>query len=155
MPGVISTVAVSSGQDVKAGDVLFRIVDQGRNPATLPISEVMTADPECLRDDQTIAALLHMMSVGGFRHVPLVDEHGRPLGVVSVIAPWNYPLMMMAWKLCPAIGGGNCVVFKPSEQTPLTALKLARILAEELPEGVVSVVTGRGQTVGNYLINHP
>ena len=77
------------------------------------------------------------------------------VGVVASIAPWNYPLMMMAWKLCPAIGGGNTVVFKPSEQTPLTALKLARILAEELPEGVVSVVTGRGQTVGSYLINHP
>ena len=49
-----------------------------------------------------------------------------PVGVVASIAPWNYPLMMMAWKLAPAIGGGNTVVFKPSEQTPLTALKLAR-----------------------------
>ena len=78
-----------------------------------------------------------------------------PVGVIASIAPWNYPLMMMAWKLCPAIGGGNTVVFKPSEQTPLTALKLARILAEELPEGVVSVIAGRGQTVGSYLINHP
>jgi aminobutyraldehyde dehydrogenase len=78
-----------------------------------------------------------------------------PVGVVASIAPWNYPLMMMAWKLGPAIGGGNTVVFKPSEQTPLTALKLAQILAEELPEGVVNVVAGRGQTVGSYLINHP
>jgi len=78
-----------------------------------------------------------------------------PIGVVASIAPWNYPLMMMAWKLAPAIGGGNCVVFKPSEQTPLTAIKMARILAEELPEGVVSVIAGRGQTVGSYLINHP
>lgn len=77
------------------------------------------------------------------------------VGVVASIAPWNYPLMMMAWKLAPAIGAGNTVVFKPSEQTPLTALKMARILAEELPEGVVSVLTGRGQTVGSYLINHP
>lgn len=77
------------------------------------------------------------------------------VGVIASIAPWNYPLMMMAWKLAPAIGGGNTVVFKPSEQTPLTALKFARILAEELPEGVVNVVTGRGQSVGNYLINHP
>ena len=77
------------------------------------------------------------------------------VGVVASIAPWNYPLMMMAWKLAPAIGGGNTVIFKPSEQTPLTALKLARILAEELPEGVVNVVAGRGHTVGNYLINHP
>jgi aminobutyraldehyde dehydrogenase len=77
------------------------------------------------------------------------------VGVIASIAPWNYPLMMMAWKLGPAIGGGNTVVFKPSEQTPLSALKLARILAEELPEGVVSVIAGRGQTVGSYLINHP
>ena len=77
------------------------------------------------------------------------------VGVVASIAPWNYPLMMMAWKLGPAIAGGNTVVFKPSEQTPLTALKLAHILADVLPEGVVNVVAGRGQTVGSYLINHP
>lgn len=78
-----------------------------------------------------------------------------PVGVVASIAPWNYPLMMMAWKLAPAIAGGNTVVFKPSEQTPLTALKLAKILAEVLPEGVVNVILGRGETVGNALINHP
>ena len=78
-----------------------------------------------------------------------------PIGVVASIAPWNYPLMMMAWKLAPAIGGGNTVVFKPSEQTPLTALKLARALSEILPEGVVNVVLGRGESVGNALINHP
>ena len=78
-----------------------------------------------------------------------------PVGVVASIAPWNYPLMMMAWKLGPAIAGGNTVVFKPSEQTPLTALKLAHVLANVLPEGVVNVIAGRGQTVGSYLINHP
>ncbi len=78
-----------------------------------------------------------------------------PIGIVGSIAPWNYPLMMMAWKLAPAIAGGNTVVFKPSEQTPLTALKMARLLAEILPEGVVNVVLGRGDSVGNALINHP
>jgi aminobutyraldehyde dehydrogenase len=78
-----------------------------------------------------------------------------PIGVVASIAPWNYPLMMMAWKLAPAIGGGNTVVFKPSEQTPLTALKMAKVLAEILPEGVVNIVLGRGESVGNALINHP
>jgi aminobutyraldehyde dehydrogenase len=77
-----------------------------------------------------------------------------PVGVVASIAPWNYPLMMMAWKLAPAIAGGNTVVFKPSEQTPLTALKLARVLAEVLPEGVVNIVLGRGESVGSPLINH-
>jgi aminobutyraldehyde dehydrogenase len=78
-----------------------------------------------------------------------------PVGVVASIAPWNYPLMMMAWKLAPAIAGGNAVVFKPSEQTPLTALKLGRLLSEILPEGVVNIVLGRGASVGSALINHP
>jgi aminobutyraldehyde dehydrogenase len=78
-----------------------------------------------------------------------------PIGIVGSIAPWNYPLMMMAWKLAPAIAGGNTVVFKPSEQTPLTALKMAKVMAEILPEGVVNVVLGRGESVGNMLINHP
>jgi aminobutyraldehyde dehydrogenase len=78
-----------------------------------------------------------------------------PIGIVGSIAPWNYPLMMMAWKLAPAIAGGNTVVFKPSEQTPLTALKLAKVFADVLPEGVVNVILGRGGSVGNALINHP
>ncbi|MCO5081734.1 MAG: gamma-aminobutyraldehyde dehydrogenase [Rhizobiaceae bacterium] len=78
-----------------------------------------------------------------------------PIGLVASIAPWNYPLMMMAWKLAPAIAGGNTVVFKPSEQTPLTALKLGALLADILPEGVVNIVLGRGESVGNTLINHP
>jgi aminobutyraldehyde dehydrogenase len=78
-----------------------------------------------------------------------------PIGIVGSIAPWNYPLMMMAWKLAPAIAGGNTVVFKPSEQTPLTALKMAKLFADILPEGVVNVVLGRGESVGNSLINHP
>lgn len=78
-----------------------------------------------------------------------------PIGLVASIAPWNYPLMMMAWKLAPAIAGGNTVVFKPSEQTPLTALKFAKLLANILPAGVVNIILGRGDSVGNALINHP
>ncbi|MBO3762095.1 gamma-aminobutyraldehyde dehydrogenase [Ciceribacter sp. L1K22] len=78
-----------------------------------------------------------------------------PVGVIGSIAPWNYPLMMMAWKLAPAIAAGNTVVFKPSEQTPLTALKMAKLMADILPEGVVNVVLGRGESVGNAIINHP
>jgi aminobutyraldehyde dehydrogenase len=78
-----------------------------------------------------------------------------PVGVIGSIAPWNYPLMMGAWKLAPALAGGNTVVFKPSEQTPLTALKLAKLMADILPEGVVNIVLGRGETTGNHLINHP
>lgn len=77
------------------------------------------------------------------------------IGVVASIAPWNYPMMMMAWKLAPALAGGNTVVLKPSEQTPLTALKLAKLMADILPEGVVNVIVGQGGSVGSALINHP
>lgn len=78
-----------------------------------------------------------------------------PLGVVASIAPWNYPLMMAAWKIAPAIAAGNSVVIKPSEQTPLTTLKLAELLADIFPAGVVNVVCGRGDTVGSPLISQP
>jgi len=78
-----------------------------------------------------------------------------PVGVVASIAPWNYPLMMAAWKLGPALAAGNTVVLKPSEQTPLTALKLAELLAEIFPKGVVNIVCGRGESVGAPLVSHP
>jgi aminobutyraldehyde dehydrogenase len=77
------------------------------------------------------------------------------IGVVGSIAPWNYPLMMAAWKLAPALAGGNTIVLKPSELTPLTTLKLAKVVADIFPEGVVNVITGRGGTTGQALINHP
>ena len=78
-----------------------------------------------------------------------------PVGVVGSIAPWNYPLMMAAWKISPALMAGNTMVLKPSEMTPLTTLKLARLVAEIFPEGVLNVVVGRGATTGDALINHP
>ncbi|HJQ58172.1 MAG TPA: gamma-aminobutyraldehyde dehydrogenase, partial [Vineibacter sp.] len=78
-----------------------------------------------------------------------------PVGVVASIAPWNYPLMMAAWKMAPALAAGNAVVLKPSEQTPLTTLKLAAILAEIFPKGVINIVTGRGESVGAPLATHP
>ncbi|WP_309753069.1 gamma-aminobutyraldehyde dehydrogenase [Novosphingobium sp.] len=78
-----------------------------------------------------------------------------PLGVCVGIAPWNYPLMMASWKIAPVIAAGNAVVLKPSEHTPLSALRLAEVCAEFLPEGVVNVVTGNGQSVGARLVAHP
>src|SRR5271155_3350903 len=71
-----------------------------------------------------------------------------PVGVIASIAPWNYPLMMAAWKLGPALAAGNTVVLKPSEQTPLTVLKLAELLIELFPKGVVNIICGRGESVG-------
>jgi aminobutyraldehyde dehydrogenase len=78
-----------------------------------------------------------------------------PVGVVGSIAPWNYPLMMAAWKTAPALAAGNTVVLKPSEQTPLTALLLAQVASEIFPKGVLNVVTGRGASVGQPLVEHP
>lgn len=79
----------------------------------------------------------------------------QPLGVAGQIIPWNFPLLMAAWKLAPALATGNTVVLKPAETTPLTALKLAEIIQEcDLPPGVVNIVTGAGAT-GAALVNHP
>src|SRR6202167_5420495 len=79
----------------------------------------------------------------------------EPIGVVGQIIPWNFPLLMAAWKLGPALATGNCVVLKPAEQTPLTALRLAELIAEAgVPDGVVNVVTGFGETAGAALAAH-
>jgi phenylacetaldehyde dehydrogenase len=79
----------------------------------------------------------------------------EPLGVVGQIIPWNFPLLMAAWKLGPALTTGNCVVLKPAEQTPLTALRLAELIAEAgIPDGVVNVVPGYGETAGAALAAH-
>jgi aldehyde dehydrogenase (NAD+) len=79
----------------------------------------------------------------------------RPLGVAGQIIPWNFPLLMAAWKIAPALACGNTVVLKPAETTPLTALLLAKIIEEaELPPGVVNIITGAGET-GAALVNHP
>ena len=79
----------------------------------------------------------------------------EPIGVVGQIIPWNFPLLMAAWKLGPALATGNCVVLKPAEQTPLSALRLAELIAEAgVPDGVVNVVTGFGETAGAALAAH-
>src|SRR5882757_308364 len=78
-----------------------------------------------------------------------------PLGVVGSVAPWNFPLVMAIWKVCPALMTGNTLVLKPSEQTPLTTLRLAELAADLFPPGVFNVVTGHGGTVGQALVSHP
>jgi 1-pyrroline dehydrogenase len=79
----------------------------------------------------------------------------EPIGIVGGIAPWNYPLMMAVWKLAPALAAGNVQVLKPSEQTPLTALRFAQLAAEILPAGVLNVVTGDGVPTGEAIVKHP
>jgi acyl-CoA reductase-like NAD-dependent aldehyde dehydrogenase len=80
----------------------------------------------------------------------------EPLGVVGLIVPWNFPLVIASWKVAPALAAGNTIVLKPAELTPLTALELERIALEAgIPEGVLNVVAGRGSVVGQRLVEHP
>jgi aldehyde dehydrogenase (NAD+) len=83
------------------------------------------------------------------------NRNVAPIGVAGQIIPWNFPLLMAAWKIAPALATGNTVVLKPAETTPLTALKLAEIIQEaDLPPGVVNIITGAGAT-GAAIVNHP
>ena len=79
----------------------------------------------------------------------------EPYGVVGCIVPWNYPLMLLAWKMAPALAAGNTVVIKPSELTPLSTLRLIELACDHLPPGVANVITGYGPEVGEPLVLHP
>src|SRR3954447_4046552 len=92
--------------------------------------------------------------------IPVAGGHGftvrEPLGVVGLIVPWNFPLVIASWKLGPALAAGNTVVLKPAELTPLTALRFAELALEAgLPPGVLEVVAGPGSSVGRRLVEHP
>ncbi|KAI9279270.1 aldehyde dehydrogenase domain-containing protein [Sporodiniella umbellata] len=80
----------------------------------------------------------------------------EPLGVVGAVIPWNYPIMMAAWKFAPALAAGNCIVMKSSEVTPLSVLKFAELVKEaQFPPGAINIITGYGHTTGTYLSSHP
>lgn len=79
----------------------------------------------------------------------------EPIGVVGQIVPWNFPMIMSSWKIAPALAAGCCVVFKPSSETSLSALLLAKITEDIIPPGVLNVITGAGSKTGTYLLDHP
>src|ERR1700736_2265565 len=111
------------------------------------------------RDFDVVQAAAHFFYYAGWADKLRYAIHGvtdpAPVGVVGSIVPWNFPLLMAAWKIAPAIATGNTVVLKPAETTPLTALLLAEICEEAgLPPGVVNIVTGDGRT-GAALVEHP
>lgn len=92
--------------------------------------------------------------------IPVDSQHfaytlHEPIGVVGQIIPWNFPLLMMAWKICPALAAGNTIVLKPAEQTPLTALWAGQLALEAgIPPGVLNLVPGYGETAGSALAHH-
>jgi aminobutyraldehyde dehydrogenase len=124
-------------------------------PRVRVLNDEMPAIVDCFRFFAAAARCLPGSNTDEYlpNHTSMIRRD--PIGVVAQIVPWNYPLMMAAWKIAPALAAGNTIVIKPSEQTPLTTLKLARLCAELYPAGVVNVVAGRGPTVGSPLINHP
>jgi aminobutyraldehyde dehydrogenase len=124
-------------------------------PRIRMLEDEMPAVSDCFRFFAGAVRTMHGPVAGEYLQGFTSMIRRDPIGVVGSIAPWNYPLMMAAWKLAPALAGGNTIVLKPSEHTPLTALKLAKVIAGIFPEGVVNVVTGRGATTGNALITHP
>lgn len=124
-------------------------------PRHLVLADEIPSVVDCFRFFAGAARTVHAPAAGEYIAGYTSMVRRDPVGVVASIAPWNYPLMMTAWKLAPALAAGNTVVFKPSEQTPLTTFKLANDIAEVFPEGVVNIVAGRGETVGNALINDP
>ncbi|MGD0143847.1 MAG: gamma-aminobutyraldehyde dehydrogenase, partial [Rhizomicrobium sp.] len=124
-------------------------------PRHLVLADEIPAIVDCFRFFAGAVRTMHGPVAGEYLagHTSMIRRD--PVGVIASIAPWNYPLMMAAWKLAPALAAGNTIVLKPSEQTPLTALKLAKHLAEIFPEGVANVVCGRGESVGQKLISDP
>lgn len=110
------------------------------------------------RDIDVPLAAAHFFYYAGWAdklEYAIPGRNPQPLGVAGQIIPWNFPLLMAAWKIAPALACGNTVVLKPAETTPLTALKLAEIIQEaDLPPGVVNIITGAGKT-GASLVNHP
>ena len=143
-----------------------RIEDAGEDFAKLEALNCGKPLPKVIADEIPAIVDCWRFFAGALRsgHGPLAGEYlpgyssmvrRDPVGVVGSIAPWNYPLMMAAWKLAPALAAGNTVVIKPSEQTPLTLLKLGETLAELLPAGVVNIVPGGGGTVGTAIASHP
>ena len=83
-----------------------------------------------------------------------VEAHRKPLGVIGAIVPWNFPMILMAFKLPPALLAGNTVVLKPAPTTPLASLRFAELVKDILPKGVLNLVMGRGSTVGQALLEH-
>jgi aminobutyraldehyde dehydrogenase len=129
--------------------------DNTGKPLTAALNDEIPAIADVFRFFAGAARVQHGALAGEYLPGYTSMIRRDPVGVIASIAPWNYPLMMAAWKLAPALAAGNTVVLKPSEQTPLTALKLAELLIELLPQGVVNIICGRGESVGAPLVAHP
>lgn len=131
---------------------LVETMDNGK-----PVRETMNIDVPLASDHFRYFAGAIRTEEG--QAVMIDDNHlsiilHEPIGVVGQIIPWNFPFLMAAWKIAPALAAGDCVVIKPSSTTSLSILEFAKLLEKVVPAGVVNVVTGRGSTTGNYMLEH-
>ncbi len=123
-----------------------------------PIRETLNADlPLAIDHFRYFASVIRAESgtVSDLDAQTVSQEIHEPLGVVAQIIPWNFPLLMAAWKLAPALAAGNCVVLKPAEQTPVSIMVLMELIADVIPAGVVNIVNGFGLEAGKPLATHP
>ena len=123
-----------------------------------PLRETTAADVPLSADHFRYFAGAIRAQQGGISeidHDTVVYHFHEPLGVIGQIIPWNFPLLMAAWKLAPALAAGNCVVLKPAEQTPVSILILMELIADLLPAGVLNIVNGFGREVGHALATNP
>jgi betaine-aldehyde dehydrogenase len=145
--------------------IAFNIREHQQELATLLTEEGGKPLIENMDEVEWVAACFDYYAEVG-RHesgrvIPPVQRHQmnfvmkEPYGVVVCIVPWNYPLLLMAWKVAPAIMAGNAVIIKPSEHTPLSTLRLAEVAFSNLPRGIVNVITGYGPEAGEPLVAHP
>ncbi|MEY4768482.1 MAG: hypothetical protein RL637_1121, partial [Pseudomonadota bacterium] len=119
-----------------------------------PIRETLAADIPLAADHFRYFAGCIRAQEGGISEIDkntVAYHYYEPLGVVGQIIPWNFPLLMAAWKLAPALAAGNCVILKPAEQTPVSILKLIEIIGDLLPSGVINIVNGYGEEAGHAL----
>ena len=132
---------------------LVETIDNGK-----PIRETTAADMPLVVDHfRYFAGVLRAQegSIAEIDHDTVAYHYHEPLGVVGQIIPWNFPVLMAAWKLAPALAAGNCVVIKPAEQTPLGIMVVAELIADLLPPGVLNVVNGFGVEAGKPLAQSP
>jgi len=136
-------------------DELGRIEAENVGKPLAAVPDEIAASVDNIRFFAGAARVLEGKSAGEYMQGYTSMIRREPVGVVGSIAPWNYPLMMAIWKIGPALAAGNTVILKPSELTPLTALRLAVLASEIFPPGVLNVITGDGEPVGAGLVRHP
>ncbi len=153
----------------KRADILLKIADRLEANLELlavaetwengkPVRETLAADIPLVIDHFRYFAGCIRAQEGGISQIDddtVAYHFHEPLGVVGQIIPWNFPILMAAWKIAPALAAGNCIVLKPAEQTPVSILVLVELIADLLPKGVLNIVNGDGLKVGKPLATSP